>query len=40
MRTNIFAHRGASSTHPENTMIAFREALRLSRPKKSFNRDW
>lgn len=29
MRTDIFAHRGASSTHPENTMIAFREALRL-----------
>lgn len=25
----VFAHRGASGTHPENTMAAFKEALRL-----------
>jgi len=27
--TLIFAHRGVSSTHPENTMIAFKEAERV-----------
>jgi glycerophosphoryl diester phosphodiesterase len=27
--TLIYAHRGASSTHPENTLSAFREAIRL-----------
>lgn len=27
--TKIFAHRGASATHPENTMEAFREAQRV-----------
>ncbi|MFJ8263206.1 glycerophosphodiester phosphodiesterase [Rummeliibacillus sp. NPDC094406] len=26
---NIFAHRGASGTFPENTLVAFREAARL-----------
>jgi len=26
---NIFAHRGASGTHPENTLAAFSEALRI-----------
>jgi len=26
--TKIFAHRGSAGTHPENTMIAFQEALR------------
>lgn len=27
--TQIFAHRGSASTHPENTMSAFREAARV-----------
>ncbi|KRG13832.1 glycerophosphodiester phosphodiesterase [Lederbergia galactosidilytica] len=27
--TKIFAHRGSSGTHPENTLAAFREAIRL-----------
>jgi len=27
--TLIFAHRGAAGTHPENTMVAFREAERV-----------
>ncbi|WBL12936.1 glycerophosphodiester phosphodiesterase [Sutcliffiella sp. NC1] len=27
--TKVFAHRGAAGTHPENTMIAFQEALRV-----------
>src|SRR5690625_4007946 len=27
--TKIFAHRGSSGTHPENTMIAFKEAERV-----------
>lgn len=29
MRTKIFAHRGSKGTHPENTMSAFKEALRI-----------
>ncbi len=28
-KSGICAHRGASDTHPENTIIAFREAIRL-----------
>ena len=28
-QVNIVAHRGASGTHPENTLSAFREAIRL-----------
>ncbi|HSU79086.1 MAG TPA: glycerophosphodiester phosphodiesterase [Candidatus Angelobacter sp.] len=28
MVTNIYAHRGASTTYPENTMIAFQQALK------------
>ncbi|MGE7121031.1 glycerophosphodiester phosphodiesterase [Peribacillus sp. NPDC046944] len=27
--TQIYAHRGSKGTHPENTMIAFKEALRV-----------
>ena len=27
---SICAHRGASDSHPENTIAAFREAIRLS----------
>lgn len=29
MRTNIYAHRGAKGTTPENTIAAFKEALRM-----------
>ncbi|WP_108668968.1 glycerophosphodiester phosphodiesterase [Peribacillus acanthi] len=28
-KTHIYAHRGSKGTHPENTMAAFREAVRL-----------
>ncbi|WP_059172150.1 glycerophosphodiester phosphodiesterase [Bacillus sp. FJAT-27445] len=28
-KTKIFAHRGSKGTHPENTLEAFREAIRL-----------
>ena len=27
--THIFAHRGSAGTHPENTMLAFKEAARV-----------
>lgn len=27
--TKIFAHRGSKGTHPENTLVAFREAVRV-----------
>ena len=27
--TQIFAHRGAAGTHPENTMVSFYEAYRV-----------
>src|SRR5690625_4151804 len=27
--TKIFAHRGSSGTHPENTMAAFKEAVKV-----------
>ena len=27
--TDIIAHRGSKGTHPENTCIAFREAVRV-----------
>lgn len=29
MKTKIFAHRGSAGTHPENTMAAFKEALKV-----------
>jgi len=29
VRTNIYAHRGSKGTHPENTLIAFKNALDL-----------
>lgn len=29
MRTEIFGHRGSAGTHPENTMISFKEAARV-----------
>ncbi|WP_099351882.1 glycerophosphodiester phosphodiesterase [Fredinandcohnia onubensis] len=29
MKTKIFGHRGSAGTHPENTMISFKEAARV-----------